>query len=273
MDFLFEWAAVTIVFALGASVGSFLNVVVYRVPAGLSLLYPPSRCPRCLHRLGKFDNVPVVGWLGLKGRCRYCKAPISPRYPIVEAVTGIVFVLVFWMFGLSWQSCGYWIFFSWLLALSLIDLDTMTLPNPITQSGLVAGLIFQMILGWSTSGSITGSISQLMAGVIGAVLGIWLLDMITIVGSVLLGQSAMGGGDAKLAAMMGAWLGWKYLLLAGFLACLLGAFAGGGAIALGWLDRRQPMPFGPFLALGSVLAAFWGEALLSTYFRLFFPFA
>jgi leader peptidase (prepilin peptidase)/N-methyltransferase len=271
MDFLLELPATLVVLALGASVGSFLNVVIYRLPAGLSLLYPPSRCPKCLHRLRKQENVPILGWIWLRGRCAHCKTPISVRYPLVEAATGILFVLSFWMFGWSWQTAGYWAFFSWLLALSLIDLDTMTLPNPLTQSGLVAGLVFQTIAGYLVTSTLAGSLSQLMQGIVGAVLGLWLLDIIAIAGSVALGQSAMGGGDAKLAAMMGAWLGWKYLLLAGFLACAIGAFIGGGAIAIGWLNRRQAMPFGPFLALGSVLAAFWGEAIVSTYLRIFFP--
>jgi leader peptidase (prepilin peptidase)/N-methyltransferase len=145
----------------------------------------------------------------------------------------------------------------------------MTLPNPLTQSGLVVGLLFQGMLGFSISATLPSAIAHLMTGILGAVLGLWLIDIITILGSMALGQTAMGSGDAKLAAMMGAWLGWKYLLLAGFIACAMGALVGGGAIAVGWLDRRQPMPFGPFLALGAVLAAFWGEAILSTYLRIF----
>ena len=108
-------------------------------------------------------------------------------------------------------------------------------------------------------------------GILGAVLGLWLLDLIALTGSLLLGKTAMGGGDPKLAAMMGAWLGWKYMLVGGFLACIIGAFAGGIAIALGWLKRRQPMPFGPSLALGAALSALWGEKLLSTYIAWFFP--
>ncbi|MGA7938251.1 MAG: prepilin peptidase [Kovacikia sp.] len=271
MDLLFELPVILVIFALGASVGSFLNVAIYRLPAGLSLLYPPSRCPKCFHRLKKQENVPVLGWIKLKGRCSSCKAPISVRYPLVEAATGVLFVLAFWIFGWSWQTVGYWAFFSWLLSLSLIDLDTMTLPNPLTQSGLVAGLVFQTVSGYLTTSTLAGSINHLMQGLVGAVLGLWLLDIIAIAGSVALGQSAMGGGDAKLAAMMGAWLGWKYLLLAGFLACLIGAFIGGGAIAIGWLNRRQPMPFGPFLALGSILTAFWGQAIVTAYMKIFFP--
>ncbi|HIK14776.1 MAG TPA: prepilin peptidase [Leptolyngbyaceae cyanobacterium M33_DOE_097] len=258
-----------IVFALGAAIGSFLNVVVYRLPAGLSLLYPPSRCPKCLHPLRARENVPVLGWLWLRGRCAHCKTKISARYPTVEAVTGLLFVLVFGLFGVSWQTIGYWTFFAWLVALALIDLDTMTLPDPLTQSGLVVGLAYQAIAGWQTTGSWVGAIQYLVGGVIGAVLGIWLLDGIALVASVALGQTAMGAGDAKLAAMMGTWLGWKLLLLAGLLACGLGAVIGVGAITLGLLRRRQAMPFGPFLALGAIAAALWGDRVLSFYFSLF----
>ncbi len=271
MEVLIAGVTALIVFALGASFGSFLNVVVYRLPANLSILWPPSRCPHCLHQLGKRENIPVLGWMWLKGRCRHCRSRIPVRYPLVEAVTGVLFLLVFWTYGFSVQTLGYWAFLSWLLSLSLIDLDTMTLPNSLTQSGLVAGLVFQGTRGILQASQAAGVSHKLMAGIAGAVLGIWLFDIIAFGGAIIFGQAAMGGGDAKLAAMMGAWLGWKYLLVSGFIACAVGAFAGGGAIALGWLDRRQPMPFGPFLALGAGLTIFWGEAILSTYLRLFFP--
>ncbi|MDY6936671.1 MAG: prepilin peptidase [Cyanobacteriota bacterium] len=260
-----------LVFILGSAIGSFLNVVVYRLPAGLSLLWPPSRCPHCFHRLGARENVPILGWLWLRGRCAHCRAPISARYPCVEAATGLLFVWVFLTYGWSPLTWGYWVFFSWLLALSAIDFDTMTLPDALTQSGLVAGVIFQVVLAASVAGEPTRIYHGLMVGIVGAVVGIWVLDIISIVGSTLLGQPAMGGGDAKLMAMMGAWLGWKLMLLAGFIGCAIGAFAGGGAIALGWLDRRQPMPFGPFLAMGAAIATIWGESILSAYFDLFFP--
>lgn len=271
MDTLLALPSFFVVFILGASIGSFLNVVIYRVPAGLSVLYPPSRCPQCLHKLGLRENIPVFGWLALGGRCRHCRTNISPRYPIVEAVTGLIFLCVFWQFDVSIQTLGYWTFCSWLLALSLIDLDTMTLPDSLTQSGLILGLIFQFFVGYTTQNSLTGAINQLMSGIIGAVIGIWLLNLITIFGSLILGQAAMGWGDSKLAAMMGAWLGWKHLLLASFIACALGAFIGGGAIALKLIDRRQPMPFGPFLAMGAAIVVFWGELLLASYVRWFFP--
>lgn len=269
---MFSFTVTTlIVFALGACVGSFLNVVIYRVPAGLSLLHPPSRCPKCLKRLNPYDNVPVLGWLWLQGRCRYCRSSIAARYPIVEATTGMLFVLAFWVFHPSWQTVSYWVFFSWLLALALIDLDTLTLPNSLTQSGLVVGLVFQAIVGWTSNASLTNAASHVWGGILGAVVGIWVFDAITILGSLAFGKTAMGGGDAKLAALMGVWLGWQHLLLAGFLACVLGALIGAGGISLRLLDRQRPIPFGPFLALGALLATFYGQAIVSTYLQIFFP--
>lgn len=267
-----SWIALPItllVLILGASVGSFLNVVIYRLPVGQSLLLPPSRCPHCLTQLKFYENVPILGWLWLRGRCHYCQRRISLRYPLVETATGILFLCVFWMFGVTEQTLGYWLFLSWLLTLSLIDLDTMTLPNQLTQSGLVTGLVFQASTGFFPNLSGVSLVNQLLAGLVGAVLGIWLLDIITLLGSIVMGQVAMGGGDAKLAAMIGAWLGWKLLLVALFLACTVGAVIGGGAIILGWLDRQQPIPFGPFLALGATLAAFRGQVILSTYLQWF----
>jgi len=260
--------ALVLAFFIGASIGSFLNVVIYRLPAGLSLIYPPSRCPHCLTRLKKRENIPVFGWLRLKGKCAHCKSAISSRYPLIEAMTGLLFLIVFWIFGISLQTLGYWAFLSWLLALSMIDLDTMTLPNPLTQSGLVLGLIFQAIVGFSSGGGV-GAIQGFINGVWGAIVGIWLLDLIAIVGSIILGQAAMGAGDSKLMAMIGAWLGWQLMLVAGFLACLTGAIVGIGALKLGRLSRRQAMPFGPFLALGAGLSLFYGQSLLSHYLRLF----
>ncbi|MBW4617464.1 MAG: A24 family peptidase [Desmonostoc vinosum HA7617-LM4] len=271
MDILIVVPASLIVLALGASIGSFVNVVVYRLPAGLSILWPPSRCPHCLNQLKAYDNVPVFGWLQLRGRCRYCKSKISVRYPVVEMVTGMLFLLIFLVFKVSILTIGYWAFCSWLLALSLIDLDTMTLPNPLTQSGLVLGIVFQMVLGCLLSGSWIEIVHHLMRAVGGAVLGLWLFDAIAILGAIAFGKAAMGAGDAKLAAMMGAWLGWRYLLLAGFIACAVGALFGGSIMMLSRHKLGQKIPFGPFLALGAVITLFGGEAILSSYIRLFFP--
>ncbi len=262
---------VLIVFILGAAVGSFLNVVIYRLPEGLSLIHPPSRCPRCETRLKPYDNVPIFGWLWLKGRCRSCKAPIAARYPMVEFSTGCLFVSVFMTFGMSWQTPGYWLFIGWLLALALIDLDTMTLPNALTASGLLLGYGFQGALSYLQEPTLAHTAKGIIWAVMASVFGLWLFDVIGIAGSKAFGKPAMGGGDAKLAAMMAAWLGAPGLLLTTFLAAAMGAVIGGGAMAMGALGTRQHIPFGPYLALGAVLTLFYGQQLIAAYMAIFFP--
>ncbi len=271
MDIFLAGFIYCLVFALGTAIGSFLSVVVHRVPAGLSIVQPASHCPKCGYWLKPYENVPILGWLSLKGRCSHCRTAIPIRYPLLELTTGIAFLLIFQTFGSSWQTLGYWIFFGWLLALALIDFERGVLPNELTQPGLVAGLIFQIIVGAALGKGLAGVLQQLIVGVFGAVLGIWVGDLIRIFGSAAFGKQAMGGGDPKLMAMMGAWLGWQWMLLAGFLACAVGAAVGMTAIALGWLKNGQPLRFGPFLAIGSMMVVFWGDKILSTYHQLFFP--
>jgi leader peptidase (prepilin peptidase)/N-methyltransferase len=260
-----------LVFALGAAMGSFINVVAYRLPAGQSLLYPGSHCPRCGHALTAYDNVPILAWLWLSGRCRYCRGSIARRYPLTELGCGLLFLVSFWRLGWSWWIPAHWVFLSLLLALALIDLDTLTLPDRLTQPGLVAGLVAQGLIPSLQGEALASVLTAMMGGVFGAVLGLWLYEVISLLASLALGQAALGGGDAKLAAMLGAWLGWQGLLLSSFLACALGALLGGGAIALGWLQRRQPMPFGPFLAIGGGLTVGWGKELIHFYQSLFLP--
>lgn len=256
-------------FVFGACIGSFLNVVIYRIPAELSIINPPSHCPKCSHKLGKTENIPVLGWLWLRGRCRWCHAPISIRYPLVEVATGWLFCLVFWYFGLNITTVGYWAFISWLLALALIDLDTMTLPPVLTKSGLVLGLVFQVVRGGSDISQLP---DNLIWGIGAGVLGIWLLDILALIGTIVVGQEAMGEADPYLAAMIGMWLGWKYLLVTLFLSCAIGSVVGVAGIGLGRMGLSKPIPFGPYLALGAVLAVFWGEKLISSYIHLFFPY-
>ncbi|MEL6580047.1 MAG: prepilin peptidase [Cyanobacteria bacterium J06621_12] len=271
METLVAAIGFTIAFTFGACIGSFLNVVIYRIPAGISLVHPPSRCPKCMHPLGITENVPVFGWLWLRGRCRWCKTAISSRYPIIEAITGLVFMLVFWRFGYSLETIGYCLFLSWLISLSMIDLDTMTLPSALTKSGLVLGLVFQAIAGWQVAGG-KGMANQLMFGIGGAVSGIWLLEIIALIGLIMMGQQAMGDADGKLMATIGAWIGWKYVLLSSFIACGVGSIIGGGAIAFKIIGKKQPIPFGPFLALGGALSLFWGDAIIDAYLNTFVNF-
>jgi leader peptidase (prepilin peptidase)/N-methyltransferase len=151
MDLLIAAITLPFVLAFGACIGSFLNVVIYRLPAGLSLIHPPSRCPRCEHPLGKTENVPVLGWLWLRGRCRWCRVPISVRYPSVEAATGVLFCFVFWQYQFTLLTVGYWVLISWLVALSMIDFDTRTLPNVLTKSGISVRIDFSRGKGLETS--------------------------------------------------------------------------------------------------------------------------
>lgn len=267
------WMAIAILWAfvavIGASVGSFLNVVIYRIPAGKSLLYPPSRCPKCGHGLSARDNVPVLGWLWLRGRCRYCRTPIAARYPLVEATTAIVFLLVFWHFGWSWKTIGYWTLLSWLLALSLIDLDTMTLPGTLTKPLLVTGIVFRAIAGWLAAQQFAGVAEQVFAGISGMVIAIWLLDAIGWLALLVFRREGQGTGDAHLMAAVGAWLGWKSVLVGWFLGTFIGAVVGVSLRATGLLKPWQVFPFGPCLALGSAIALFYGEAILEAYLQLF----
>jgi leader peptidase (prepilin peptidase) / N-methyltransferase len=268
MDFLFEASAIVLVGILGASIGSFLNVVIYRLPAGLSLSHPPSRCPQCLTPLRKRENVPIFGWFMLRGKCAHCGAAISFRYPLVEAIVMVLFLSVYLFFSFSLQTIGYWVFISYLLALALIDLDTLTLSNRLMKSGLVLGLAFQTAIAAGTGGSLAVTVTGFLMAVLSAVMGLLLLDVVTWIGRLCFGPNAMGGGDAKLFAMIGAWLGWKLMLMSGFLACWAGTIFGLGAIALKILKRGNPMPFGPFLALGAILAVFYGEFLVTGYWML-----
>jgi len=221
-----------------------------------------------LHPLGITENIPIFGWLRLKGRCRWCRGLISIRYPLVEALSGIIFTIVFLDFGYSIVTLSYWVFLSWLLSLALIDLDTFTLPNVLLKSGLIVGLGFQIIIGWQTN-QLGNSI---FVSLFSACLGLWLLDVIRIIGSFALQVEAMGDGDPKLAALIGIWLGWKYMLVTCFLACTLGAIVGVVAQWSGKINRQQAIPFGPFLAMGAGLTVFWGNEIISKYMKLFFPF-
>lgn len=256
-----------LVFVLGASVGSFLNVVVYRLPAGLSVLYPPSRCPSCLTRLKLYDNIPILGWLWLRGRCRYCRGAISSRYPLVELSTALCFVALFLRFGWSIQTPIYWCFGSWLIALTLIDIDTLTLPSALTLSGVCFGWLSQSLLAITANQTL---LSGFMTSIAASILGLWLFDIISFLGTSMVGKTAMGGGDGKLAAMLGAWLGWQGLLLSVLVASLAGVLGGVLGISLGWLRRGQPIPFGPFLALGAGISLFFGNSLIDAYLQLFF---
>jgi len=265
-----------IVFGLGCAIGSFLNVVIYRVPAGLSLWWPPSRCPKCFHPLGATENIPVIGWLRLGGRCAHCRTPISPRYPLIEALTGAIFLMTFYLSAETWSIAlvSQWVMLAWLLALAMIDIDTMTLPNPLTQWGVAMGIAFNVAIAGLASGENSSELfaaigTALFTSLLGAMVGLWGLDIVRFLGSIAFGKEVMGAGDSKLMAGVGAWLGWPLVLLTVFIACAIGAVLGSVAIALKWVQRSQPIPFGPFLAIGAAIALLWGQAVIQAYLGLF----
>ncbi len=242
-------------FLFGLVIGSFLNVVIGRLPAGRSLVYPGSACPACGASIHWYDNVPVLSWLWLRARCRSCHAIISWRYPVVELATAILFALAAHQVGPARDLVPALLLLSALIAITFIDLDHQLIPDVITLPGIIAGAALSVAL----------HPERWLDTVLGVVIGGGLFFVIIVASG-----GGMGGGDMKLGAMMGAFLGWKLVLL----AILLGVLAGGAvAIALlttGSKGRKDPVPFGPFLALGAVLSLLWGNDLLGWYLSRFF---
>jgi leader peptidase (prepilin peptidase)/N-methyltransferase len=264
-----ETVFLPLAFLVGACVGSFINVVVYRLPAGLSLLYPPSRCPHCHTQLTPRDNIPILGWLLLRGKCRYCGAPIPWRYPTIEFLTALLFTALTWRFAPHLSPPALlllWAFASWLLSLALIDLDTETLPNSLTQSGLILGIFYQAI----QSTTPRELAQHLIQSTIGLVVGLWFLSLLGLVMSLVLGKEAMGGGDPKLLGMIGAWLGWQQVLITTLIASAAGLLLAGISKLLG--KSLQKIRFGPFLTLGGLGALFWGQYLTEQYLQWFHSF-
>ncbi|RMD71447.1 MAG: prepilin peptidase [Gammaproteobacteria bacterium] len=259
---------------LGLVVGSFLNVVIHRLPimlerrwrrecatflgqeveegARLDLLYPPSHCPHCGHRIKAGENIPLLSYLLLRGRCSACRAPISPRYPLVEFLTAALSVLVVWRFGPSLQA-AFALPLVWaLIALSFIDLDRQILPDEITLPVLWAGLLASLIPVFADPES----------SILGAAAGYLLLWGVYQAFRLLTGKEGMGYGDFKLLALLGAWLGWQALPLIILIASLAGSLVGIALILLKGHHRDTPIPFGPFLALGGFIALLWGQEIM-----------
>ena len=250
------WPAgmVVAVALFGLAIGSFLNVVIARVPAGRSLVRPGSACPGCSALLKWYDNIPVLSFLALRGRCRTCGMRISWRYPIVEMVTAVVLVLAYVALGPTADFAVAVVLLPALIAITGIDLQHQLIPDAITLPGILVGLLLNLA---------TGRISW-VESVIGIVLGGGLFFLI-----ILVSRGGMGGGDLKLGAMLGAFLGWKALLFGLFVAIVLGGVIGAAFLATGVRGRKDPIPFGPFLAAGGAMALVWGERAFSWWVRGF----
>ena len=249
-------AAVAALF--GLAVGSFLNVVIHRVPQRQSVVSPRSACPGCGTTLAERDNIPVVSWLLLRGRCRTCKMRISPRYPLVELATAVLFGAAAASLGADWALPAFCLFFAALLAISLIDLEHFIVPNRIVFPMLAVSL--PLLAG---AALLEGELRPLVTGVVGALIaanGLLLVNLIN--------PRGMGMGDVKLALLLGLFLGWLslgHVALGLFLGFLFGAVGGILLTALGLKTRKDPVPFAPFLAAGTVVAVLAGSALLDRY--------
>jgi leader peptidase (prepilin peptidase)/N-methyltransferase len=248
-----EIALVVLAGVYGAMLGSFLNVCVYRLPRELSVIRPRSRCPKCGNPVAWRDNIPVVSWLLLRGRCRHCREPISIQYPLVELGVGLVWALAVWEFSVSVAALSAALFVTLLSGILLTDWRHMIIPDEFSLGGLGAGLALA---------AVPGGIGFVPA-LIGAALGYGLLWGVGAAGKWWTGRDAMGGGDLKMMAMVGAFLGWRGVLLTVFLGSLAGSLV--YLPALLRRERHKEVPFGVYLALGGVLALVFGEPLLRWY--------
>ncbi|MDR1888714.1 MAG: A24 family peptidase [Zoogloeaceae bacterium] len=262
---------------MGLLVGSFLNVVIHRLPRMLqrewrvqcaelqgetlseeepfNLATPRSRCPHCGHLITALENIPVISYLFLRGKCKSCRAPISPRYPLIELAAAVLGAAAAWHFGPGWQAAGAVLFLWALLALAMIDLDTHLLPDSITLPLIWLGLLFNL----------SGQFAPLSQAVIGAVAGYLALWSVYWAFKLATGKEGMGYGDFKLLAALGAWLGWPMLPAIVLISSLVGALVGIGLIVFARHGRDVPIPFGPYLALAGVIALFWGNDLNHLY--------
>jgi leader peptidase (prepilin peptidase)/N-methyltransferase len=266
------------VFVLGLMVGSFLNVVILRLPKmmerdwqaqcreyleqesdadaePLSLSKPASTCPGCGHKIRFYENIPVISWLLLRGKCADCKTPISIRYPVIELVTALLSVIVAWHFGFGWQALAALVLTWALIALSVIDFDTQLLPDAITLPFLWLGLTL----------SLFPLFADMRTALIGAIAGYLSLWIVYQVFKLVTGKEGMGFGDFKLLALLGAWLGWQALPIVILLSSLVGAVVGVLLIIVQGRDRQTPIPFGPYLAAAGWIALLWGEQIKTTY--------
>lgn len=239
---------------LGLAIGSFLNVCIYRIPLQQSLMFPPSRCPKCRRQLSWFDNIPVISWLVLRGKCRNCGTGISVQYPIVELVTGLLFVTIVWMTPAGPQLAARLILVSILVVLFGIDLEHQILPNAITLPGIAVGLIFSLVAppGWRSAA-------------LGTLLGGGVLYAIAMAYYAVRREEGLGMGDVKMLAMIGAFLGWQAVLVTIVLSSFAGAVVGIGLMAFQRGTMKLALPFGTFLALGTLAAMLVGQPLVTWY--------
>ena len=251
---VYEWYPVLVAFVFGAIIGSFLNVVIHRVPLGLSIVRPPSACPQCGNQLGWYDNIPVLSFLVLRGRCRNCGWRIPGRYPLVELLSALSAAAIVWFYGPTIQAAWTYAFVAIMIAITFIDWAHQIIPDPLSLGGVVLGWI-----GAAVCLEIT-----LVESILGSLAGAGLILLIAVSYKLVRKADGMGGGDVKLMAMIGAFLGWKMILPVLFLAALFGSFYGLYLMRSGG-HGKSAVAFGSFLAPAACLMMFAGERILALY--------
>ncbi|HIE44121.1 MAG TPA: prepilin peptidase [Candidatus Omnitrophica bacterium] len=255
-----------IAFIFGLAVGSFLNVCIYRLPRSLSIVNPPSHCPNCKKKIAWYDNIPLLSFCILKGRCRYCSAKISPRYLIVELLTGLLFILLLMKFGLSWSFLIGILFTCILIIATFIDFEHYLIPDVLTYPGIVLGLtlsvLYPLFIGFP---SVKEAFFNSLLGIFS---GFFSLLVIGAIGFLLFKKVAMGGGDLKLLAMIGAFLGWKSVLLTICVSSVVGSVVGLTLIGLKVKKRKDYIPYGPYLSLAGIVVIFYGDTIAQLLFSL-----
>ena len=247
------WHIVSIIF--GALVGSFLNVCIFRLPKEESIVWPGSHCPHCNTPIKFYDNIPLISYILLKGRCRHCHRPISFQYPLIEGITALVSLILFVKFGPSLSYLFYFYFVAALIVITVIDLYHQIIPDVISLPGIGVGLLASLVIPQIT----------FLNSLIGILLGGGSLFLVATVYQWLFKREGMGGGDVKLLAMIGAFLGWKAVILTILLSSLIGSITGIIIMVLKGKDFKYAIPFGPFLSLGAVISLFYGENLIRWY--------
>jgi leader peptidase (prepilin peptidase)/N-methyltransferase len=252
-----------IIFLFGLIIGSFLNVCIYRIPRGLSIIIPSSRCPSCTTPIKPLDNIPIVSYIFLGGKCRHCKARISLRYPLVEFLNAVLYLIVLWKFGFGLHTVVYFIFSSALIVITFIDIDFQIIPDRITLAGIPLGFLAGSFL--LPDPFVRSSLLGIKESLIGLVSGFGLFYFVALAGSAIFKKDALGGGDIKMMAMVGALMGWKTVILTTFLGSLTGSVFGITLMVLKGKNRATKLAFGPFLALGAIITLLFGQEISSWY--------
>ena len=270
-------------FTWGACIGSFLNVCIYRIPNDLSVVTPRSHCPTCKKPIAWYHNIPILTWLSLRGKCAYCGAPISPRYVLVEALVGVLFLLVWLNFvvvegyvpplGMGGFTDPllipiYWLVVSGLVLGTFVDFEHMIIPDRVTLGGIAAGLVLSAVVP-----SLHGQeswLGGLVSSVIGLVVGWGLLWLVAVIGKAIFKQDAMGFGDVKLLGAIGAFFGWQAILFTIMVSSLLGSIVGIALVLAKRKELQGRIPFGPYIALAALIWMLWGPRLWDMYLSLIY---